>query len=47
MQCDEKTKKKQELLDDLKYRVEITKRARIKASSRLRIKHLCIERIIY
>lgn len=34
-------------LTNLKYRIEITKRARIKASARLRNKHLRFERIIH
>lgn len=36
-----------DLLYEIKYRVEITKRARIKASARLRLKHIWIESIIY
>lgn len=35
------------LIHDLKYRIEITKRARIKASARLRSKHLRYEKIIH
>lgn len=35
------------LINDLKYRIEITKRARIKASARLRSKHLRYEKIIH
>lgn len=35
------------LINDLKYRIELTKRARIKASARLRLKHLRYEKIIH
>ncbi|MFC5602462.1 SLATT domain-containing protein [Sporosarcina koreensis] len=36
-----------DVLNDMKYRIEITKRARIKASARLRSKHLIYEKIIH
>lgn len=36
-----------DLIIDLKYRIEVTKRARIKASARLRSKHLRYEKVIH
>lgn len=36
-----------DLMEDMIYRIEITKRARIKASARLRTKHLRYEKIIH
>lgn len=43
---EENNKNISQVLNDLMYRIEITKRARIKASSRLRLKHERFERVI-
>lgn len=44
---DEKESDLLNFVKELKYRIEITKRARIKASSRLRTKHIRFEKVIH